>query len=40
MNHAYKRQIILVENVGGIDGPLTCENVTTNNSNMKNVYKT
>jgi hypothetical protein len=35
MNHAYKRQIILVENVGGVDGSLACEDVTPNNSNMK-----
>jgi hypothetical protein len=38
MNHAYKRQIILVKNVGGVDGPLTCEDVITNSSNMKSVY--
>jgi hypothetical protein len=35
LNHAYKRQVIFVENVGGVDGPLTCENLNTNNSNMK-----
>ncbi len=38
MNHVYKRKNIFVENVGGIDRPLTCEDVTTSNSNMKSVY--
>lgn len=40
MNHAYRKQMVLVENVGGVDGSLACENVTPNNSKMKSVYTT
>jgi len=30
----------IVENVDGVDGPPTCEDVTTNSSNMENVFRT
>jgi hypothetical protein len=33
-----KDEIVLVENVGGVDGPPTFEDVTTNNSHMENVH--
>jgi hypothetical protein len=33
-----KDKIVLVENVGGVDGPPTFENVTTNSSHMENVH--
>jgi hypothetical protein len=31
-------ETIVVENVGGVDGPPTCEDVATNSSNMENVH--
>jgi len=33
-----KDEIVLVENVGGVDGPPTFEDVTTNSSHMENVH--
>jgi hypothetical protein len=32
-----EEETIVVENVGGVDGPPTCEDVATNNLNMENV---
>jgi hypothetical protein len=32
-----KDEIVFVENVGGVDGPPTFEDVTTNSSHMENV---
>jgi len=37
VQHGYKKGNYCFENVGGVDGPPTCENVATNNSNMENV---
>ncbi len=33
-----KDEIVLVKNVGGVDGPPTFEDVTTNSSHMGNVH--
>ncbi len=33
-----KDEIVFVESVGGVDGPPTFENVTTNSSHTKNVH--
>jgi hypothetical protein len=33
-----KDEIVLVKNVGGVDGPPTFENVTTNSSHMGNAH--
>jgi hypothetical protein len=33
-----KDEIVLVESVGGVDGPPTFEDVTTNSSHMENVH--
>ncbi len=35
-----KEEIVVVENVGGVDGPFACEDVATNSSNMENVQPT
>jgi hypothetical protein len=32
-----EEETIVVESVGGVDGPPTCEDVATNSSNMENV---
>ncbi len=29
---------VVVENVGGVDGPPTCEDMATNNSDMENAW--
>lgn len=41
MDHGYIRQFFIVELVGGIDGPPTCENVVpnTSSSNIKNLQE-
>jgi hypothetical protein len=33
-----EEEIVVVESVGGVDGPFACENVATNNSNMESVH--
>jgi hypothetical protein len=33
-----KEEIVVVASVGGVDGPLACEDVATNNSNMEIVW--
>jgi hypothetical protein len=33
-----KDELVLVESVGGVDGPPTFEDVTTNSSHMENVH--
>ncbi len=35
-----KVEIVVVESVGGIDGPLACEDVVTNNLDMESVRRT
>ncbi len=35
-----KDKIVFVENVDGVDGLHTCEDVTTNSSNMESVIRT
>jgi hypothetical protein len=35
-----KDKIVFVENVDGVDGLPTCEEVTTNSSNMESVFRT
>jgi hypothetical protein len=32
-----EEEIVVVESVGGVDGPLACEDVATNNSNIESV---
>jgi hypothetical protein len=32
-----EEEIVVVESVGGVDGPLVCEDVATNNSNIESV---
>ncbi len=35
-----EKEIVVVESVGGIDGPLACEDVVTNNLDTESVWPT
>jgi hypothetical protein len=35
-----KEEIVVVESVGGVDGPLACEDVATNSSSTESVRPT
>jgi hypothetical protein len=35
-----KKEIVVIESVGGIDGPLACEDVVINNLDMESVRPT
>jgi len=37
VHHGYRKEIVVVESVGDVDGPLACEDVVINNSNMESV---
>jgi hypothetical protein len=37
VHHGYRKGNYCCWEVGGVDGPLACEDVATNNSNMENV---
>jgi hypothetical protein len=35
-----EKEIVVVESVGGVDGPVACDNVVTKNLDMESVWPT